>query len=264
LIGKWVGHEYLITIKDTTGKELNSIEKYTSSEGYTLFSLHRDTFKFNKEYIDVEDENKRTIDNYTFKILKNTDSFLWVSPISGNAKNYCGSDSILKLIRREYVIDKDINLEKIIFHSTGCFGSCPILDIEIDSNKQILYETIVFKERGNPKIDSLLTGDFKGNLRDSNYAQLNSILQNCDLKDFSYQDDEYPDGSSREIIVYYNGKKEKFRSMEIPPMLDDLIDYFYRLNKMADLKRTTEDFKIEDDRIPERLNFIPPRIHKHR
>ena len=54
-------------------------------------------------------------------------------------------------------VDK-IQLDKIIFHSSRCNGTCPSIDLEIDSSKNIFVNREYYKSKSN--IDIRFSGLF--------------------------------------------------------------------------------------------------------
>lgn len=42
--------------------------------------------------------------------------------------------------------EEGFSLSKIIFHSSACYGSCPTIDIQIDSSRAVTVNRVIFAE----------------------------------------------------------------------------------------------------------------------
>jgi len=143
---------------------------------------------------------------------------------------------------------KSVKLERIIFHTSGCFGSCPIFHLEIDNKKNIkLFAEMVY-QKGLPLVseeDTAKTGYFKGTVNDTLYTQLDNILQTIGIENLNFNNSTCCDGSIKTIIIYYNGKRKYLKSMFPPERADTLISTLYKICTMNKLIRTKDKFDIE-------------------
>jgi hypothetical protein len=91
-----------------------------------------------------------------------------------------------------------ITPEMISFHSSVCFGTCPSISLDIDSNKNIRYFGGHSSER---------KGSYKGTISDKNYKVLVRLIHQLPLT--TLKEDYYKhssDGQSCTIAIRYNGK----------------------------------------------------------
>ncbi|MCP1995456.1 DUF6438 domain-containing protein [Flavobacterium sp. HSC-61S13] len=51
-----------------------------------------------------------------------------------------GGDEVLSYKRRKVIADSSIAFDQVIYSSSGCYGSCPILDISIDNKGNVLFQ----------------------------------------------------------------------------------------------------------------------------
>ena len=137
-----------------------------------------------------------------------------------------------------------IHLTKIIFHSSRCNGMCPIIDLVIDSNRNIFVTREYYKTKSN--IDNRYSGQFSGSLNQSNYHKLIELLQNCNLDTLQFPDITCCDGPVTTIIVYYNGQRKYFKSMTPPKIAIDLISFLKTIGNDKKLIKTTETRAIEE------------------
>lgn len=119
--------------------------------------------------------------------------------LKGDTLLVADSDSIQKkFVRLNYNLDTMPRFEQIIFSSSGCYGSCPILDFSLNRNGQFFFQ-------GEGYTESL--GFFKGKLtRD----QTNFIFNKFRKADILHIDKDYDVGHTddQSITTTYivNGK----------------------------------------------------------
>ena len=85
-----------------------------------------------------------------------------------------------------------INLSKIIFHSSRCNGTCPSIDLEIDSTKSLFVDREYFKTKS--ETDKHYSGQFKGVLSQSEYDKLLAHLQKSNIDILKFPDVTCCDG----------------------------------------------------------------------
>ena len=140
-----------------------------------------------------------------------------------------------------------IKLEKIIFHTSFCFGTCPTYHLQIDSNKQVkLFAEEVYQGKSLFLRDSTKMGYFIGEIPDTTFIKLAEELQSIGIDTLKFDGVNCCDGSVKTIIVYYNGKRKYLKSMFPPKIAENLIDRLNNICRNYNFKRTTEKFKIEE------------------
>jgi len=144
--------------------------------------------------------------------------------------------------------DRTINLEKIIFHTSVCYGSCPTYHLQVDSNKRIkLFAEQVFKNDPHItfELDSSKMGYFIGIVSDTTYNKLTNNLQNVGLKTLEFDGANCCDASIKTIIIYYDKRRKYLQSMFPPEKANKLISTLYEICETSKLERTNEKFEIE-------------------
>lgn len=143
-----------------------------------------------------------------------------------------------------------IKLEKIIFHTSRCFGSCPAYHSQISSNQNLLvYSEYVDKtpdistDLNNP--DTSKMGYFTGRVSDWQYKELVNELENVGLDDLQFDEIDCCDASIKTIIVYYDGKRKFLKSMRPPREADKLIALLRFIVETTATQRTNKSFEIE-------------------
>ncbi len=144
---------------------------------------------------------------------------------------------------------KTFQLEKIIFHTSMCYGYCPSYHLQVDKDKKInLFAEQVYKNvrYQSYEPDTTKTGYFTGIVADTTFNKLTNELQKIGLDSLEFDGATCCDGSIKTIIVYYNGKRKYLKSMFPPVKAGKLISILYEICETSKLQRTDERFKIED------------------
>jgi len=161
--------------------------------------------------------------------------------------------------------DKKTGLEKIIFHSTGCFGSCPTYHLQLNNDKsfKLFAESVLKRDTVSlnilGKADTTKMGYFIGQSDDTLFQQITTELATLGLDTINFDGPSYTDGSSITLIIYYDGKRRYLQSYFPTPKADKLISSLYNVCESSPKKRSNEKFKIEEGSIFERVR----RFFKH-
>lgn len=101
------------------------------------------------------------------------------------------------------------DIERIEYFTSVCFGPCPQFKIEMDKNREAVYEAIRFnfsKEFGSPSPE----GTFKGKINEKEFDQ---ILKKLNEMDFPTLQNNYKvnytDVQTANLKIIYDGGKEK-------------------------------------------------------
>lgn len=146
---------------------------------------------------------------------------------------------------------KKVDLEKIVFHTSECFGKCPTYHLQVDKDQRVkLYAEQVFKKPGNIasfEDDTARMGYFTGKASDSSFRKLTGELNKIELDTLEFDKTVCCDGSLITIIVYYNGKRKYLKSMFPPAKADKLISVLYEICHTSALQRTNDKLRIENN-----------------
>ncbi len=147
--------------------------------------------------------------------------------------------------------DKTVKLEKIIFHTTGCWGYCPTYHLQIDSTRNIdLYsESVYLQKEGFRSIqDSTKIGYFNGKLPKTKYDNLIVILESMGLDTLKSNEATCCDGSIITLIIYYNGRRMYIHSMFPGEIFESIILSLYDICEKSKLQRIDQHFEIEGEK----------------
>jgi hypothetical protein len=236
-------------IQDTINKYDNSnmLCNVKRDEGMTLY-IYGDTLSFQKRYYSSRTSyEKLYIDRYDLKIDKLNDTFIYARPVSDLSREFFKNRKQLRFKRQEFAIDSSLKFEKIVFHTTECFGTCNVYHLQVDSLKMFkLHREQVYSRVIGVPMDTAIQGYFTGQLNDKQFAKLLQALAASSIRTLKMNDATCCDGSISTIIVYFNGQRKYFKTMFPPTIASKLIEALYEMCEHSDGTKTSETFKLED------------------
>ena len=139
-------------------------------------------------------------------------------------------------------------LKRLIFNTTTCFGNCPALHLELNSDTTFrLYVEHVWDSTG-AETDWSRIGYYEGKVSDSSYSRILTQLQNLDLENHTWDSYLYHDAAFKELIVYYYPDERKSLASMCPPYeAHRLIESLYELCNVEEKARVNDTFHIEHD-----------------
>jgi hypothetical protein len=136
---------------------------------------------------------------------------------------------------------------KIIFHTTGCYGWCPIYHLEVDSDKTFkLNAEMVRRNADDSTGDTTKMGYFIGIVPDTTFSNLQRSFEALGIDTLKFNEVTCCDGAIKTIIAYHNGKRTVIRSMTPPIASHKLLGILLTICKLNNLKRSDSKFNIED------------------
>lgn len=142
---------------------------------------------------------------------------------------------------------RKLKWNKVTFHTSGCFGTCPVYHLEVKSDHSYrLYKEVVYKKNFSYEQDDLKTGYFSGHLSDSTFKKLDRTLANVGLDSLEFDGETCCDGSLITIIADYNGKRKFMKSMFPPSNAEPLISCLYEICSTEKVTRSKSSFTIEN------------------
>jgi hypothetical protein len=249
LKGSWVtnANEQLF-ISDTTGSHFDNYFSVPRlhDEYFRLFNVG-DTLSFRNSYTSSRTNFKvQHVDRYDLKIIKFTDSLLVVSPASDFSKNYFGNQQQLRFRRQDHIIDTTLHFEKIVFHTTQCYGTCNVYHLQVEQSGAFKLHRAFMYDHETYYRDSTAEGYFTGQLPDSLYQPLLHALRTINLRSLNMDTVLCCDAPVKTVIVYFNGQRKYFKTMFPPRFTDRLILALYNICGYANGSRVNEPFKLEE------------------
>lgn len=180
-------------------------------------------------------------DKYKFRIDKvNSSGYIVVSPVSKLAKEMFCRDSILFRPRWQ-IVDPTIHLEKIVYHSGMCFGTCADFSLEVDSLGNF-HCTI----RGNAYDTIPISNNFYGKMSALEFGKLLRILSYSQLKMLAWAPTDCCDAPMKNLIIYFNKRRLQLNTMFYPAMSEDLIAFLDSLIGNKSIRGTNQTYVYEN------------------
>lgn len=133
---------------------------------------------------------------------------------------------------------------ELTFHSNSCNGTCPDISLSINNNRKIQLVRVLYIAKGHP--DSSLSGSFKGTVKSKDFNKLTRILKKCNFDSIKSPEILCCDSSIKTIIVSYNGKYKRFKSIILSHELNDLITFLTHLATTISLPKHTGAIDFEE------------------
>ncbi|WP_166968108.1 DUF6438 domain-containing protein [Yeosuana marina] len=245
--GKWISDENEMISFNSEYDNKSSLTSKIRSDDFYL-EVFNDTLSFQSRYYTSADDYKKMItDRYDFKIQKMTDSILTIKPISKFSISFFGNDNPVTFKNQRFIKDKNFKFEKLVFHTSTCFGSCPVIHLEILKDGTFKLDGTYYKNRSYNSKDTERSGSFTGILKDEELKELNDLIVKSRITTFEDTKGNMfcCDGAVKTIILYHNGKRNYFKAMFEPRLVQELISFLYQIDKKAELTRTDEKFEFE-------------------
>ncbi|WP_442787854.1 DUF6438 domain-containing protein [Flavobacterium suncheonense] len=140
--------------------------------------------------------------------------------------------------------------DKIIFHTSKCFETCPEYHLELNHNKGIkLY---VEKAYQNRKLDTTRIGFYSGKLSSETYDEFLTILEKIDLEKSGIEEPKrepntitISEGSQLSLILYIDSNRKPIKYIYPAGLWQDLMNYLYKISKDESLQKINEKLEIE-------------------
>ncbi len=146
--------------------------------------------------------------------------------------------------------NEKINFDRLIYRTTGCFGTCPSYYIEINSDKTFkLFAETVYKANTSIfdfEYDSAKIGYFRGILSEENFKKLNSKIEVVNAKGYKYDRNEMiTDTPEISLIIQRGGDKTCFQTFYPTKNFKNNVVIF--LNDICENSKMvkTEEFYLE-------------------
>lgn len=253
LRGTWISKAGdVLVIRDTLTKSGNANMLCTATEDELMaLSLRGKLLSFQQRYYTSADNNQQLhVKRYDLAITHQTDSTLTVKPASVLAKKFFANRPAIQFVKQQYNVDRSLAFRKLIYHTTRCYGSCPVIDLEVTSNQNIYFNVefsaLAYYDASARKTDSLRSGQFAGRLPDSLYQRLLTILQTSNLRTLRFPERYGDDAPETTLIVYFNDQRKYLKSMFPPTIAQELITFLHQLPERVSLPRTAQKRNLEE------------------
>lgn len=179
-------------------------------------------------------------DRYRFKVLSDQDDVFKLSPTSRLSKAYFDNWDTIVFKSKYSFIDKNIQWDRIIYHSSRCYGMCPDFSIEIDK-----AGVIKLTNRGSGENGVNLNDNYIGKLTDTQMERLQRILSLSQLNTVKWAPRLCCDAPKSTIIIFFNQKCVRLHSMWTPVVSWDLVRFLSSQFKNSSLQKIDITFQYE-------------------
>ncbi len=130
---------------------------------------------------------------------------------------------------------KEFQFNELTFHSSACNGTCPEISLNIRNDRKIQLIRTIYKAKG--LAETLLSGAFKGSVKDEDFVQLIDLLKKANLDSLNFPNVLCCDSSVKTLIVSYNQNYKRFKSMKPPKEAERLITFLIHLASTVTLSK---------------------------
>ncbi|MGV3611568.1 MAG: DUF6438 domain-containing protein [Fluviicola sp.] len=197
-----------------------------------------------------------------FKIRKMDQNHLELYPISPNLKAYCKENGVQVLKFHRAKQKNQFDYRVITFGSSGCFGTCPSFNVEIDRSGKILYEGFYFVEK---------EGKYRGERNDLFYNILKDKLKYIHFKTLK-KEYKAPWTDDQTVVLIVETEDQVYSTSaygayQEPAELRVVFQYifdnlneteFIKSNSDFQLKYQTALSKVGIPEMEETIQFLPP------
>ena len=231
IIGKlWIGDAENYMQVDSNAVQVQYIHEYAGKKNlminYYKYILSGDTLQLVVGHNNSSEKHNfliETLPNEGLKLIPITRYFWTLSSTKYTKNEFPFRD-------QEHIYTDTIRLEKIVFSSTNCYGSCPAMSLEIDNNKQMKFIGSFHAIKKGPHTAALSEEQYNELLKLLAISNLNKLENagrfNIDLPTFG-------------VEVHYNHKIRYFQTSFPPLIAFKLVRYLYDLPTKVELKEAT-------------------------
>jgi len=155
-----------------------------------------------------------------------------------SCKGHPNKESHEMIINKQSKMDSSITLEKIVFSTGACLGTCPVMAIEFDKEGNYKFLGV----HNAPK-----EGSYTGTIPKEIIKQTEDLLNKAKIESLAYHYYLPDDAPARELIIYYNNqKKKKITGIgDAPESLWNLIFFIQSSVDKATLKKSKQKLEFE-------------------
>lgn len=242
LKGIWISSQLeMVEILHTGSDSINYMSNRELKEDFFYLYIYGDTLSFQTMYTrsSTNHEVKYT-DRYDLKIISSNDSVLVLEPVSDFSKAFFGDKQTLTLKKKEYLTDRAISFEKLVYHSS-LGGITPDISLQVDSSRSLYVH---FRNPLGNKTQR--AGTYSAVLDYETFNKLISQLQNAQLRALRFSNVKGADSPVYTLIIYYNGRRKHLRSIAPHRVSRDLLNYIgWQLASYPGLKPASETKELE-------------------
>lgn len=212
------------------------------------FDLANQTLSFKVNYRVAGMETKT--EEFTFKIKSIKKNKLVLEPVvddEAELKAYKKLNIAPLTKEKQYILYnrghlmERTNFQKITFHASTCYGTCPSFSVEINRDGTVYYKGVQYT--------SPYTGYYEGQLGKEDILSLRKILNRSQLENIKekWHQQSEPNNTPRYnyIIELDEGEKFYLNTNDQHPILDKLSEFMLTITDKTELKKAGELHEFE-------------------
>jgi hypothetical protein len=147
------------------------------------------------------------------------------------------------------------HVSRIMFSSHGCFGTCPVMNVDIEENGNFYFQGKYYTQK---------TGFFHASNQQATFVKLRDILRSYDLDSLKANYAvSVTDQADYRLKIYYDNQAvttHVYGSGLEPRQITVLIDSLERLYKSIPLTpdTTAHDYRMGTEVYRQHIDFRPP------
>lgn len=156
---------------------------------------------------------------------------------------------------------RDNEIKRIAFATGGCYGTCAVESVDIDSTLTLKYHGVKY---------SYKNGFYTGVVTSGFWDTLNIKFESINYKELDTSYDHSVDDLSTEILIYYksNVKHIYGQSASLPDSVMTVYNWLLKSIRKLELKPTTDKLTfptviekpLQTLPIPKNFKFVPPAV----
>ncbi|QNA45686.1 DUF6438 domain-containing protein [Lacibacter sediminis] len=222
----WVGEFDNYVKIDTNAVWVNFSYSY---EGKKYYHTRGYNYKMSNDTLRIFEGGVSNNATYEYLIREWSDEKLILKVLNQNFRLLASEDSIgrtLYFTSQSRIFTDTIRLEKLLFSTTNCYGSCPAMTFQIDN-------TGLLKFKG--EVGAVKQGYYQAKLSKEVLNELLLTLGISDLDKIVDHGQFNIDASTHTIEIHYNNKVMYIKTAFEPLVLEKLLSYLLALPARVDL-----------------------------
>lgn len=142
------------------------------------------------------------------------------------------------------------SFEKIIFHTTKCFGTCPVYHLEINNGGEVKLH--IEKAYKNRIIDNSKIGYYTGKLGKSEYVELLNLIEEVDVEKSGIIEAKHDpktvilkEGSQLHLIIYVGMQRKPMTHIYPVGHWNKLMKFVNNISNNSNLTKINKELYIE-------------------
>jgi hypothetical protein len=141
-------------------------------------------------------------------------------------------------------IDSSGKFEKLVFHSSRCYGTCPEIHFQIDRNGIMILNRQFYQSKSES--DTSKSGNFKRFLTKEQFKKLLTKANSITYEELQVPKTLCCDLPVITLIIYYSDKRYYFKSMNYPKVTESLISFLKQLGISVAIPEYTDELQFEN------------------